>query len=65
MTLSAARVVATRAASRKAPLQQQKRGIVDYLTNYPDKVSTLFDGLSGVDSGRQRNPDIHNRCEED
>lgn len=39
MTLSVARTAAARAISRKAPIQQQKRGIVDYLTNYPDKVS--------------------------
>ena len=38
MTLSAARAVAVRNVSRKAPVQQQRRTIVDYLTNYPDKV---------------------------
>ena len=38
MTLFAARAVAVRSVSRKAPVQQQKRTIVDYLTNYPDKV---------------------------
>ena len=40
MTFSAARIIATRTVARRAPVQQQqKRGIVDYLTNYPDKVS--------------------------
>eukprot|EP00533_Pseudo-nitzschia_delicatissima_P001883 CAMPEP_0116077946 /NCGR_PEP_ID=MMETSP0327-20121206/340_1 /TAXON_ID=44447 /ORGANISM="Pseudo-nitzschia delicatissima, Strain B596" /LENGTH=98 /DNA_ID=CAMNT_0003568459 /DNA_START=97 /DNA_END=393 /DNA_ORIENTATION=+ len=39
MSLSATRIVATRAMARRAPVQQQKRGIVDYLTNYPDKVN--------------------------
>ena len=39
MTFSAARIIATRTVARRAPVQQQqKRGIVDYLTNYPDKV---------------------------
>ena len=38
MSLAASRVVATRALARRAPVQQQKRGIFDYLTNYPDKV---------------------------
>jgi hypothetical protein len=38
MSFAASRVIATRALSRRAPVQQQKRGIVDYLTNYPDKV---------------------------
>ncbi|KAL3941008.1 MAG: hypothetical protein SGBAC_004549 [Bacillariaceae sp.] len=41
MTLSAARVVAARSVSRRAPVQQQKRTIVDYLTNYPDKVNEV------------------------
>eukprot|EP00980_Cylindrotheca_fusiformis_P009150 scaffold1992_cov113-Cylindrotheca_fusiformis.AAC.15 len=41
MTFSAARVLATRTVSRKASVQQQKRGIVDYLTNYPDKVAEM------------------------
>jgi len=27
--------------TRRAPVQQQRRGIVDYLTNYPDKVNEL------------------------
>jgi hypothetical protein len=38
MSLAATRFIATRAMTRKAPVQQQKRGIVDYLTNYPDRV---------------------------
>ena len=38
MSLAATRFMATRALTRKAPVQQQKRGIVDYLTNYPDRV---------------------------
>ena len=38
MSLAASRLVATRALARRAPAQQQKRGIFDYLTNYPDKV---------------------------
>jgi hypothetical protein len=38
MSLAATRILATRAITRKAPVQQQKRGIIDYLTNYPDKV---------------------------
>ena len=38
MSLPATRIVAARAMARRAPVQQQKRGIVDYLTNYPDKV---------------------------
>ncbi|CAJ1953739.1 unnamed protein product [Cylindrotheca closterium] len=41
MTLSAARAIAVRSVSRKAPVQQQKRTIVDYLTNYPDKVAEM------------------------
>jgi ribosomal protein L16/L10AE len=41
MSLAASRIVATRAMARRVTVQQeQKRGIVDYLTNYPDKVST-------------------------
>jgi hypothetical protein len=32
--------VARAMTRRAASAQQQKRGIVDYLTNYPDKVST-------------------------
>ena len=40
MSLSATRFVVARAMTRsRASAQQQKRGIVDYLTNYPDKVS--------------------------
>jgi len=40
MSLStASRMIAARAITRRAPVQQQRRGIVDYLTNYPDKVS--------------------------
>ena len=42
MSLSAARFVASRAMARRAPVQQQKRGIVDYLTNYPDKVRCSY-----------------------
>lgn len=40
MSLAASRIVATRAIARRVTVQQhgQKRGIVDYLTNYPDKV---------------------------
>lgn len=38
MSLAASRFIATRALARRAPVQQQKRGIIDYLTNYPDKV---------------------------
>jgi hypothetical protein len=38
MSLAASRVIATRALSRRAHVHQQKRGIIDYLTNYPDKV---------------------------
>ena len=38
MSLAASRVIAQRALSRTAPAQFQKRGIVDYLTNYPNKV---------------------------
>lgn len=38
MTLFAARAAAVRNVSRKAPVRNQKRYIVDYLTNYPDKV---------------------------
>ena len=38
MSLSASRIVVGRAMTRRAPVQQQKRKIVDYLTNYPDKV---------------------------
>jgi hypothetical protein len=38
MSLAASRIIATRALTRRAPVAQQKRGIVDYLTNYPDKV---------------------------
>lgn len=43
MSLAASRIVATRALARRAaPIQQQqKRGIVDYLTNYPDKVNQI------------------------
>lgn len=42
MSLAASRIVATRAMARRVTTQpqQQKRGIVDYLTNYPDKVRT-------------------------
>jgi hypothetical protein len=40
MSISATRFVVARAMTRsRASAQQQKRGIVDYLTNYPDKVS--------------------------
>jgi hypothetical protein len=52
MTLSIARVAAARTISRKAPVQEQKRGIVNYLTNYPDKVSVL--GWSDWGSDRDR-----------
>jgi hypothetical protein len=45
MSLSAARVAAARTVSRKAPVQLQKRGIVNYLTNYPDKVSVLVGAM--------------------
>jgi hypothetical protein len=38
MSLTASRVIASRVISRRTPVQQQKRGIIDYLTNYPDKV---------------------------
>mmetsp|Transcript_116068 Transcript_116068/g.163129 ORF Transcript_116068/g.163129 Transcript_116068/m.163129 type:complete len:100 (+) Transcript_116068:49-348(+) len=41
MSLAATRVVAARALVRRVPAQQQKRGIVDYLTNYPDKVAEI------------------------
>lgn len=39
MSLAATRVIASRTLVRRATAEQQKRGIVDYLTNYPDKVS--------------------------
>ena len=38
MSLAASRVIAHRAIARNPPAQFQKRGIVDYLTNYPNKV---------------------------
>lgn len=39
MSLAASRVIASRTLARRVALQQQqKRGIIDYLTNYPDKV---------------------------
>ena len=38
MSLAASRIAVTRALTARAPVQQQKRGIVDYLTKYPDKV---------------------------
>jgi len=41
MTLSAARAAAVRNVSRKASVRNQKRSIVDYLTNYPDKVAEM------------------------
>eukprot|EP00934_Nitzschia_sp_Nitz4_P009083 Nitzschia sp. Nitz4//scaffold322_size40381//10752//11178//NITZ4_007556-RA/size40381-snap-gene-0.1-mRNA-1//1//CDS//3329547815//9073//frame0 len=42
MSLAASRAVATRALARRATLQQQQqRGIVDYLTNYPNKVAEM------------------------
>mmetsp|Transcript_17365 Transcript_17365/g.30273 ORF Transcript_17365/g.30273 Transcript_17365/m.30273 type:complete len:100 (-) Transcript_17365:176-475(-) len=41
MSLAATRIIAARAVTRRAPVQQQKRGIVDYLTNYPDKVNEM------------------------
>eukprot|EP00536_Pseudo-nitzschia_multiseries_P012459 jgi/Psemu1/260620/estExt_Genewise1Plus.C_4780010 len=41
MSLAASRVAATRVLARRAPVRQQKRGIVDYLTNYPDKVNEI------------------------
>ncbi|KAG7364822.1 hypothetical protein IV203_038025 [Nitzschia inconspicua] len=43
MSLAASRIVATRAVARRmtVPQQQQKRGIIDYLTNYPDKVNEI------------------------
>jgi hypothetical protein len=43
MSLAASRTIVTRALARRAPLQhqQQKRGIIDYLTNYPDKVRSF------------------------
>ena len=40
--------VAARRATRAIPAaRQQKRGFVDYLTNYPDKVSVLSSGGGG------------------
>mmetsp|Transcript_8562 Transcript_8562/g.18452 ORF Transcript_8562/g.18452 Transcript_8562/m.18452 type:complete len:100 (+) Transcript_8562:132-431(+) len=41
MSLAASRIVATRAMARRAPVQHQRRGIVGYLTNYPDKVNQI------------------------
>eukprot|EP00339_Tiarina_fusa_P003722 CAMPEP_0117045184 /NCGR_PEP_ID=MMETSP0472-20121206/31264_1 /TAXON_ID=693140 ORGANISM="Tiarina fusus, Strain LIS" /NCGR_SAMPLE_ID=MMETSP0472 /ASSEMBLY_ACC=CAM_ASM_000603 /LENGTH=99 /DNA_ID=CAMNT_0004757099 /DNA_START=46 /DNA_END=345 /DNA_ORIENTATION=+ len=41
MSLAASRILATKAIARRAPAQQQKRGIVDYLTNYPDRVPEM------------------------
>mmetsp|Transcript_26665 Transcript_26665/g.57168 ORF Transcript_26665/g.57168 Transcript_26665/m.57168 type:complete len:99 (-) Transcript_26665:122-418(-) len=41
MSLSASKIVVARAMTRRAPVRQQKRGIVDYLTNYPDKVNEV------------------------
>eukprot|EP00428_Durinskia_dybowskii_P016564 CAMPEP_0170211308 /NCGR_PEP_ID=MMETSP0116_2-20130129/5270_1 /TAXON_ID=400756 /ORGANISM="Durinskia baltica, Strain CSIRO CS-38" /LENGTH=99 /DNA_ID=CAMNT_0010461843 /DNA_START=61 /DNA_END=360 /DNA_ORIENTATION=+ len=41
MSLAATRVIASRTLVRKATVQQQKRGFIDYLTNYPDKVAEM------------------------
>jgi len=41
MSLPASRIVVGRALTRRASVHQQKRGIVDYLTNYPDKVNEI------------------------
>mmetsp|Transcript_9169 Transcript_9169/g.22485 ORF Transcript_9169/g.22485 Transcript_9169/m.22485 type:complete len:99 (-) Transcript_9169:1057-1353(-) len=41
MSLSTSRLLFARCMTRRAPVKQQKRGIVDYLTNYPDKVNEI------------------------
>ena len=43
MSLAASRIATTRALAARAPVQHQKRGIVDYLTKYPDKVMTWME----------------------
>jgi hypothetical protein len=50
MSLAATRFVATRVMARRGPVQQQKRGIIDYLTNYPDKVRLLAPPFRARDS---------------
>lgn len=48
MSLAATtRIVAARTLVRRAPVKEQKRGIIDYLTNYPDRVSFLCLWRSG------------------
>ena len=42
MSLAATRMIAARTLVRRAPVKEQKRGIIDYLTNYPDRVSFLL-----------------------
>jgi hypothetical protein len=56
MSLAASRIIATRALARRAPVKEQKRGFIDYLTNYPDKVR-MARLLCGV-VDHERNPEI-------
>lgn len=39
---SGSRIAARRVMMVRHPAQQQKRSIVDYLTNYPDKVRIIY-----------------------
>jgi hypothetical protein len=49
MSLAATRVIASRTLARRAPVTQQKRGFIDYLTNYPDKVRASCGGCARGD----------------